>query len=490
MRLGTILSALESQRWGPHDAPGRPEPAPAPPMSDDSASALAARSLDEVPTPGWTQLETVFEALGRVLVVLDERFSVLRVSQTLDRLGCEGASEAVLGEPVERLLGGGLFGEGEILRVALEQGRREEGRRAVLHCGDHLRLVSLTAAFLPPHVRGDCDPRARYLLVLRPAEEDDLILQSATASHGLVTRSAAMLRILHLIESLSRSDATVLITGDSGTGKEVVARALHAHSPRAPGAFVAVNCAALPPDLLESELFGHVRGAFTGAVRDRVGRFEAAAGGTVLLDEIGDLAPHLQVKLLRVLQELRFERVGESVSRPMTARVIAATNVDLRQAIAEGRFREDLYYRLRVVPIHLPALRERPEDVAPIAQHMLARIGRREGRALRLSPDTLRRLERYAWPGNVRELENALEYAHAVCQGQTIQLEDLPPEIRGVTEEVPGPAVVAAGNPPEADAVRIRAALEATHWNRRAAAARLGVSRSTLWRRMRELGIG
>ena len=395
----------------------------------------------------------MFEALGRVLVVLDERFSVLRVSQTLDRLGCEGTSEAVLGEPVEHLLGGGLFGEGEILRVALEQGRREEGRRAVLHCGDHLRLVSLTAAFLPPHVRGDCDPRARYLLVLRPAEEDDLILQSATASHGLVTRSAAMLRILHLIESLSRSDATVLITGDSGTGKEVVARALHAHSPRASGPFVAVNCAALPPDLLESELFGHVRGAFTGAVRDRVGRFDAAAGGTLLLDEIGDLAPHLQVKLLRVLQELRFDRVGESVSRPMTARVIAATNVDLRQAIAEGRFREDLYYRLRVVPIHLPALRERPEDVAPIAQHMLARIGRREGRALRLSPDTLRRLERYAWPGNVRELENALEYAHALCQGQTIQLEDLPPEIRGDAGEAdaggPAPMIPKAGAAPQ-----------------------------------------
>ncbi|MCL4807030.1 MAG: sigma 54-interacting transcriptional regulator, partial [Thermoanaerobaculia bacterium] len=188
--------------------------------------------------------------------------------------------------------------------------------------------------------------------------------------------------------------------------------------------------AAMPSNLLESELFGHVRGAFTGAVRDRVGRLDLAKGGTLFLDEAGDIPLPVQVKLLRVLQERLFERVGESTPRPLDARIVAATNRDLKEAIRQGRFREDLYYRLRVVPIHVPPLRERPEDVELVARYLLARIGGRAGRAVQLSPDTLAALERYDWPGNVRELENALEYAVALGRGQTVQLEDLPSEIR------------------------------------------------------------
>jgi DNA-binding NtrC family response regulator len=288
------------------------------------------------------------------------------------------------------------------------------------------------------------------------------------------------------------------VTGESGTGKELIARALHANSPRCTGPFVAVNCGALPGDLLESELFGHVRGAFTGAVRDRVGRFELARGGTLFLDEVGDMPLHLQVKLLRVLQERRFDRVGESVPRPMDARVIAATNVDLVDAIRAGRFRDDLYYRLRVVPIHVPPLRERVEDIPLIAQHLLAHIGGREGRALRLSPDTLAAMTRHDWPGNVRELGNALEYAVATCTGQTIQIENLPPELRhGVegaeTVEVSAlPSSAPLGHPTAedpAERVRIVQALESARWSRGRAAELLGVSRSTLWRRMKELGI-
>ena len=238
-----------------------------------------------------------------------------------------------------------------------------------------------------------------------------------------------MERVFRLVENLEHSEATVLLTGESGTGKEVLARAIHAHSPRRSGPFVAVNCGALPGELLESELFGHVRGAFTGAVRERAGRFEVAAGGTLFLDEVADLPLHLQVKLLRVLQERTFERVGESQSRRTDARIIAATNVDLRRAVQEGRFREDLFYRLRVVPIEIPPLRERREDIEPLATYLLARVAARQGRALRFSPDALRALLDYAWPGNVRELENALEYAVAVCKGQTILPEDLPAEL-------------------------------------------------------------
>jgi transcriptional regulator with PAS, ATPase and Fis domain len=255
---------------------------------------------------------------------------------------------------------------------------------------------------------------------------------------------------------------------------------------------VAVNCGALPGELLESELFGHVRGAFTGAVRDRVGRFEAAEGGTLFLDEVADLPLPLQVKLLRVLQERSFERVGESQTRRSDARIVAATNVDLHRAVPEGRFREDLYYRLRVVPIEIPPLRERREDIEPLATYMLARVAARQGRALRLSPDALRTLLRYHWPGNARELENALEYAVAVCKGQTILPEDLPVELQAAPRT--GQAVAALPQPAPSgasglDADRLRQALEAHRWRRGDTARALGISRATLWRRMREVGL-
>jgi transcriptional regulator with PAS, ATPase and Fis domain len=449
--------------------------------------------------PGFGTLETVFEALGRVLVVLDRDFRVIRASQTLDDLAFPGAVAGAMGRPIEELVGARLFGPSDTLRESLEQGLREEGRRAILRCGEgSARLVSLTAAVLPTDVTSHCDPRARYIVVLRPAETDNGLVQSMLSSHGLVARSPVMLRIVHLVESLQRSEATVLVTGESGTGKELIARALHANSPRCTGPFVAVNCGALPGDLLESELFGHVRGAFTGAVRDRVGRFDLAKGGTIFLDEVGDIPLHLQVKLLRVLQERRFERVGESAPRPMDARVIAATNVDLLDAIRAGRFRDDLYYRLRVVPIHVPPLRERVEDIPLIAQHLLAHIGGREGRALMLSPDTLASMARHPWPGNVRELGNALEYAVATCTGQTIQIENLPPELRHGAEGAEGagvsapPSAAPLGDPfaeDPAERVRIVKALETARWSRGRAADLLGMSRSTLWRRMKELGI-
>ncbi len=318
-----------------------------------------------------------------------------------------------------------------------------------------------------------------------------------------------MLRIFSLISHLKESEATVLVTGESGTGKELVAKALHAESPRRDKPFVAVNCGAIPDQLLESELFGHVRGAFTGAVRDRVGRFELAAGGTLFLDEVGDLPLPLQVKLLRVLQERTFERVGESVSRDANARIIAATHLDLRQAIVDGAFRDDLFYRLRVVPIEIPPLRHRREDVEPLAEHLLERIQGRNDRAQRLATTALDSLLRYRWPGNVRELENALEFAVAVCQGQTIHRRDLPPEVvRPAAGDRPAapvpataapataaPAVVAtpiddAPAPPGSEKERIAAALDAHHWRRDDTARALGMSRTTLWRKLKQYRIG
>jgi DNA-binding NtrC family response regulator len=455
----------------------------------------------------FSAVNTAFGSLGRVCMALDGQFRVRYASELLDTLLGPAASAAARGSPVEALLGEELFGADGPLRQALLAGEKREGWRAVLQGPDGpAQLMSVSAAPLLPDRHGVCDPEARYLLVLRPADEATVEASGPIGGFGLIARSKAMGRVFRLIDTLQQSESTVLITGDSGTGKEVMARIIHAHSPRRSGPFVAVNAAALPGELLESELFGHVRGAFTGAVRDRSGRFETANGGTLFLDEVGDVPLHLQVKLLRVLQEHTYERVGDSLSRPTNARIIAATNKNLRKAVADGLFREDLYYRLRVFPIEVPRLRDRREDIEPIARLLLGKAGARTGRALRFSPEAVRVLLSHPWPGNVRELENALEFAATVCQGQTIQPEDLPPEVlegaglgdgawlaeERAPQPVPGVAAPESGRgrprPPEERAA-VLGALEANRWNRLEAARALGVSRSTLWRRMRALGL-
>jgi transcriptional regulator with GAF, ATPase, and Fis domain len=445
----------------------------------------------------FAAVNAAFGSLGRACMALDGDFRVRYASDVFDALLGPGTATRLRGRPVEAVLGPEMFGPDGPLRRSLLAGEKREGWRAVLH-GDDARalLMSVSAAPLQRDRHGVCDPDARYLVVLRPADDGAVEASGPIAGFGLIARSEAMGRVFHLVDTLQHSESTVLITGESGSGKEVVAQIIHAHSPRRNGPFVAVNAAALPGELLESELFGHVRGAFTGAVRDRVGRFELANGGTLFLDEVGDVPLHLQVKLLRVLQEHTYERVGDGVSRPTTARIIAATNRNLRRAVAEGTFREDLYYRLRVFPIEVPPLRARREDIEPIARLLLSRAGARTGRELRFAPDTVRVLLSHRWPGNVRELENALEFAATVARGQTVQPEDLPPEILG--EEAPGeaaPAVRVAGSriirrrSSPGDRQAILTALEAHAWNRVGTAAALGVSRSTLWRRMRALGL-
>ena len=448
--------------------------------------------------PGSVDVERAFSAvtaafgsLGRICMALDGDFRIRYASDLLSSLLGEEAFSQVRGLSIESLLGSELFGLDGPLRQALLAGEKREGWRAILNVANGpARLMSVSAAPLLHDKLGVCDPTAAYLVVLRPADESTVEASGPIAGFGLIARSPAMTRVFRMIDVLQHSESTVLITGESGTGKEVMARIIHAHSPRKSGPFVAVNAAALPGELLESELFGHVRGAFTGAVRDRAGRFEAAEDGTLFLDEVGDVPLHLQVKLLRVLQEHTYERVGDSQTRRTNARIIAATNRNLRRLVADGRFREDLYYRLRVFPLELPPLRSRREDIEPMARLLLSRVGSRTGRALHLSPEAVRVLLSYEWPGNVRELENALEFAATVCQGQTLQPEDLPPEVIAAgpafsEEQAPLPRPRLAATLPAEDDRELRAALEQNRWNREATARALGVSRSTLWRRMR-----
>ncbi len=436
----------------------------------------------------------VFESLGRGLVCVDADFCVVHASPGLDAIAGAGAAAQLSGRSLEESFGAELFGPQGTLRRALVNGERREGWGASIRVGDAQRMLSLSAAPVTAVDSPLCDPRVAYLVVVRSGEDASSEGSPPTVFSGLVASSKAMHEIFRLVQHLAESDATVLITGESGTGKELVARALHDNSPRRAGRFVAVNCGAIPADLLESELFGHTRGAFTGAVRDREGRFELANNGAIFLDEVGDLPLPLQVKLLRVLQERTFERVGENRTRRTDARIIAATNRDLKREVAEGRFREDLLYRLRVVPIVIPPLRARRADVEPMAHHLLARVTSRHGRSQRLSADAIRLLLDYPWPGNARELENALEYAVAVCRGQTIHPADLPIEIRehsaGAGDGAVYPSVhheePAAG---EDERGRIERLLTVHHWNREKVAAELNMSRTTLWRKMREYGL-
>jgi len=321
--------------------------------------------------------------------------------------------------------------------------------------------------------------KKRVLARVAPEVEDQF---------GMITRSSAMRRVVDLARRIAKVDATVLITGESGTGKELIARFVHGESDRAPGPFIAVNCGAITESLLESELFGHARGSFTGASQDRIGLFEAANGGTLLLDEIGDVSPGMQVKLLRVLQEREIRRVGENKSRPVNVRVMAATNRELAADITEGRFRKDLYYRLNVVQLHVPQLRNRREDILPLARVLLADAVARSKRPVTgLSPRAADQLLRYDWPGNVRELENAMEHAVALGRATLVDFDDLPEEVRQAipTPSVSGPVRAIE----EIEKEYILAALEVNGGNQTRTARQLGIGSATLYRRLKSYGI-
>lgn len=405
----------------------------------------------------------VFGSLGRILLCLDDGFRVLHASAGLAEVAGPEAAGRIVGKPLSELLGDELFGERGTLRQALLAGERREGWRAFLRGREGLQLLSISAApFVYHSMIGGCEG-IRYVVVLRPADDEPSTSDGPTVLAGLIARSASMQRIFRLVENLQPSTATVLITGESGTGKEVVARAIHAYSPRRRGAFVTASCGAIPGELMAR-------------------RIDAAVHGTLFFEDVGDLPLPLQGKVLRLIQERTYERAGETHSRTSDARIIAASNTDLRAQVRAGSFREDLYYRLRVVPIEIPPLRARREDIEPLARFLLARAAAPRERQLRFSPEALRAMLQYSWPGNVREMENALEVAVAVAHGQTILPEDLPPEVcAGELKPL--------ATSDESELQTIRAVLEACNWRRDEAATALGVSRTTLWRRMRELGL-
>jgi DNA-binding NtrC family response regulator len=329
---------------------------------------------------------------------------------------------------------------------------------------------------------------------------DPLNLPKQKFNHSIIGTSSGIQKILDLTDKVAQSDSTILITGESGTGKELIAKALHGNSPRKNHPFVAINCGAIPMELLESELFGHVKGSFTGAISNRIGRFEMADGGTLFLDEIGDMHPSLQVKLLRVLQSKTFEPIGSTKSVQVNVRIIAATHVNLEKAVAESKFREDLFYRLNVIPIHIPPLRERKSDIPILLDHFLNIFGKNSKHSITgFSEQALHSLMNYNWPGNIRELENLVERLSILTAHSIIEAEDLPQKYKSelpASNELPASLTTTHEDGLDFNTAvdqyenqLILKALEKTGWNRNQAAILLRLNRTTLVEKIKKKGL-
>lgn len=446
-------------------------------------------------TLGADLLSGALSKLGGAVMLLDRELVVAAGSRE---------AEALLGVPVEAGMRGVdlLCGDRLERPVARALSRGEAVSATVIRPRIDGTLQHLHVRAVPIEgATGAAGTSCGYLLQLEEVDPG-LTGDAPEVLAGIATRSPRMKQLFRVMKRAAQRDATVLVRGESGVGKELVAQAIHTLSPRARGPFRAINCAALPPALLESELFGHRRGAFTGAVRDHDGFFRAAHKGTLFLDEIAELSIELQAKLLRVLETRAVTPVGGRDSIPVDVRIVAATHRSLRELVASGKFRADLMYRLRVVPLRIPPLRERPEDIPFLAARILADLqasgaARSEGSVAMIAEDAQRVLLGYAWPGNVRELRNALEYALVVGESDVISAHDLPDEIvhgewpDTSAPSLPDPASVDSGERREdsAERARISRALAGASGNLGRAARMLGISRTTLWRHMKRLDL-
>jgi len=447
---------------------------------------------DDILTKSWSDWSdfglgvkpgAVFEHLDRGLFIVNQRRTITAFNRTAQELTGFNPEE-VVGRYCWEVLQGDHCKTDCALKATLEDGvtRKNQDVRIKDKAGRWLNLLISTAPIRNPReaIVGGVETFQSLGLTLPRREARSPIPGEVV----VIGQSPPMQRLLAMLPDVARSEATVVLEGESGTGKDLFAQAIHLKSPRAAGPFVAFSCSALVETLMESELFGHVKGAFTGAISNKVGRFETAKGGTLFLDEIGELKLALQVKLLRVLESKVFERVGSSQPIPMEARIIAATSRNLVEEVRRGRFRMDLLYRLRTVPFYLPALRDRQADIPLLVNHCLTRLNRKYGKDVRgVDPKVMSLFQNYAWPGNIRELERVLEYAFVFVKGAVIT-KDLLPEL-----ESPRPRRPAAAHLHrqrwDSELLIIQKALHQARGNREAAARVLGISRSSLWRKMK-----
>ncbi len=446
----------------------------------------------------------LLESMADGVFTLDEEGVITSWNPSLERITGYTAREAV-GRPCTLLNFTRCFQEScptGIEECGIYQHGRVDARECFLRHKDGRDVPVIKSARLVRGGEGSIQGVVETVTDLTELEQARRSVEEANRRLGeihrldnIIGRSHAMRRVFSRIEAAAASEATILLQGESGTGKELVAGAIHHHSARNGMPFVAVSCSALSETLLESELFGHVKGAFTGAIRDRAGRFEEADGGTIFLDEIGEISPFIQVKLLRVLQEREIERVGESRKRRIDLRIIAATNRDLVELVRGGGFREDLFYRLKVFPITLPPLRKRKEDLPYLVSHFIRRQNRKTGKKIGgITQSSMRILMDHDWPGNVRELENAVEHAFVLCQGPAIDVFDLPVEVRQVAyrpRSSGGTPPSERTTPPRGSLTRetLLETLEACGWNKAEVARRVGLSRTAVWKHMKKWDI-
>ncbi|MBF0613075.1 MAG: sigma 54-interacting transcriptional regulator [Magnetococcales bacterium] len=444
------------------------------------------------------RLEAVFRSVEDAIIALDDQHRIIQINNAANRL--LGLAGMVMNQPLAEIAPWLYDQVVSLLETNPEETSSDKRAMRMLTLNDNgrERILSCVASTLLDPIRN-----ARgCILVVRDESRlslQDLELPIHQGWHGLIGTSRAMVQVYELTKRLSEVDSTVLIGGETGTGKELVARALHLASSRRHRPFVAVNCAALPSGLLESELFGHTKGAFTNALRERAGRFKLADGGTIFLDEIGDLSLDMQVRLLRVLQERVFEPVGDTRPIHVDVRVVTATHRNLRELVREGLFREDLFYRLKVVEVILPPLRERKGDLPLLIHHFIDKFNPTLKRSIKgVSEDVLAAFMEYDWPGNVRELEHVLEHGMVVARQPVMEWFDLPPEFRASLMPVKRPHTSSlVGRPSKnlhsdegaTEKEIILKALNQCRWQVQVAANTLGISRITLWRRMKALGL-
>jgi two-component system response regulator HydG len=435
----------------------------------------------------FNDLESVFDSMPTgVFAILDADLKIGTLNKMAEKiLGI--SPERILGKRFEQVFESRFPGLKNVIDETIRYRRPVKNFTLEIESAGEPQTFLLSTAL----IEGAQDDELGVVLVLHDVTETTRLRKAFIASKRfgpMIGTSDVIKKVFALIETVAQYDTSVLICGETGTGKELVARAIHQFSPRADGPFIPVACSALSSMLLESELFGHEKGAFTGAYRERRGRFELAEGGTLFLDEVGTLSLDVQVKLMRTLQERTIERVGSSVTRPVDVRIISATNRNLATLIERGDFREDLFYRLKVLQIDVPPLRERKVDIAVLTDHFIEKFNTLYNRnILGASSQAKEALMRYIWPGNVRELENAVEHALVLTPGKIIEREYLPPEIRHMEANgTPPPPTMVDLNSEEEN---IRRVLEAYDYNITKAAKSLDMHRTTLWRKMKEFGI-
>ncbi|MGA2525709.1 MAG: sigma 54-interacting transcriptional regulator [Smithellaceae bacterium] len=448
-----------------------------------SLDITARKEAENKLTEHRSRLEAIFRSVKDAIITVDPNLIVIEANKSMENI-CGTEVEEIVGKEFPQCQQHCNQACHEVLGQTLEKKTAIKEYR--IECENQHRLQQVVNVSSSPLL----DPQGKFMgavLIIRDItllREIERELRERNQFQNLIGRNKTMQDIYSLLEDLANLDTAVLVTGESGTGKELVARALHYSGNRAFKPFVTVNCSALAESLLESELFGHVRGAFTGAIKDKQGRFQAANGGTILLDEIGDISPMIQLKLLRVLQEKEFERVGESTPQKVDVRVIASTNKDLKGKVNRGEFRQDLYYRLKVVEVALPPLRERLEDLPLLVDHFRCSFNERFNKHVEgISNEVLSTFMDYNWPGNVRELEHVMEHAFVLCHGATITIHHLPVDLRNIEQindlpQIKTPAKKFNGGQDILDA------LNKTGWNKTKAARLLGISRQTVYRKI------